>query len=348
MSLSFAFEPFDQLASILDEQVLRFASDGLASLNQAAEELFGAKAQRLLGRKPADLLTPPPAPPPAGSPAMLAGRVLIAQQPGPLVEGTALGLPDGGQIWVIKGQLSLSEVGSLTAGLAHNLSGPLSVIRSTAEMMDVFFQQLLREHPEMGEAFTQWPVSSGEGCRKIVEQVDAVSGTVKDLLAKVRGEATSRRGPLDINEILKREAVFLFHDLRVKREVNLEYELQPGLPPVYGMYSDFSQSFRNILRNAIQAMRESPEKKLRISSRSLSREIVVELADSGVGIAPKDQKRIFEPFFTTRQRDGGGHGLGLYSVRQLLMPYRVRISVESRPGHTVFKVHIPVKEPSGG
>jgi signal transduction histidine kinase len=89
-------------------------------------------------------------------------------------------------------------------------------------------------------------------------------------------------------------------------------------------------------------MADGPERVLSVSTRSLAGELVVEIGDSGRGIPAQDQARIFEPFFTTRSDGGSISGLGLYSVRQLLMPYQVRYKVESRPGRTVFSLGVPL------
>jgi signal transduction histidine kinase len=75
-------------------------------------------------------------------------------------------------------------------------------------------------------------------------------------------------------------------------------------------------------------------------------EVVVEVADTGVGIPPEIQERIFESFFTTRLNGDSSSGLGLHSVKQLLGPYGVRFQVQSRPGRTTFILRIPL-EPEG-
>ena len=310
--------------------------------NPAAQGLLSGAGCDLLGRQRGSILAPAPPPPGAGQRISFAARAMTGSQPGPLLSGLACGLEDQREIWILQPDQSWSQLGSLSAGLLHNLAGPLSTIRSTAELMDRHLRPLLRQAPPAQLGLEAWPSSLQHGMTRIVEQVDQITATARDLLAKLRDEAGLHYSPLDLNEIILREVKFLDNDPFFKHKVEKDLALEPDLPPVWGLYSDFAQSFRNLLRNAMQAMQDAPPRRMRIASALEPGEIVLTFADSGRGIAPEALDHIFEPFFTTSRGDSQSSGLGLYSAQQLLRPYRVAYQVHSRPGRTVFRLRVPL------
>lgn len=342
MNHMFNLDALILLAQAMEEQVVILGAEGVVYANQPAAELFGKKTEELLGLSPDDLLHPPPARPQEGQSASILGRTATQRGEGPMVRGLAVGLSSDLQAWVLQGQASLVDLGSLAAGLIHNLAGPLSVIRSSAELLERFQGKALESLPELSDQFESWPQSVKDGFKVMVEHVDQITEATRDLLAKVRGEAARREGPLDLNDILLRELRFAENNLGLRQHTRQEVELAPELPLVQGLYSDFSQSFRNLLRNAVQAMAHSNEKTLLVSTSLQNNHILVRIQDSGSGISPQDINRIFDPFFTTHSADSQASGLGLYSVRQLLMPYNVGFEVESKPGRTVFTLTVPV------
>jgi two-component system NtrC family sensor kinase len=330
------------MAQAMEEQVLILGPQGVIHANEPAAELFGKKADKLMGLMPEELLRPAPALVEPGQTMNILARVAVARGEGPLVQGKAAGLESGGQLWVLQGHLSLVDLGSLAAGLIHNLAGPLSVIRSSAELLERYQLKALETLPALAEFSQSWPSSVQNGFRVIVDHVDQITGATRDLLAKLRGEATRRESPLDLNEILERELRFAENNLGLKQQVRQEIELVPNMPLIKGLYSDFSHSFRNLLRNAVQAMEDAAPKELKVSTALEQDHIVVRIQDSGKGIPAKDLEKIFDPFFTTRPRTSRASGLGLYSVRQLLMPYDVSFEVKSRPGQTAFTLRVPL------
>ncbi|GET40945.1 sensor histidine kinase [Microseira wollei] len=99
------------------------------------------------------------------------------------------------------------------------------------------------------------------------------------------------------------------------------------------------QVWSNLIGNAIQAMNYQGQ--LGIDLLEKDGHIMVEIADSGCGIPPEIKKQIFEPFFTTKP-EGEGSGLGLSIVSKIVDKHRGKIEVESEPGHTVFRVWLPI------
>ncbi len=348
MGRSLDFEALATLAGHLEEPVIVWEDQRLVFANQAAADLLGLPRSRLLGLSPGQLVNPAPVLPASGQASSFLGRLAAGAGQGALVRGTCLGLAPGWQAWVLRGQASLVDLGSLTAGLIHNLAGPLSVIRSTAELVDMCLREARERSPELARQMESWPPSAQEGLSTVLVTVDQITAATRDLLAKMHSESGRQRELLDLNQILRREMRFAEDNLGFKQRIERRLELTEDLPPVWGLYSDFSQSFRNLLRNAVQAMEKSDQRVLTVRSRGGREEIVVEVEDTGVGIPPEHKELIFEPFFTTRLNGDASTGLGLYSVKQLLRPYGVRFAVESQPGRTLFTLRIPTAREDAG
>ena len=348
MGRSLDLEALAALAGHLEEPVILWQEDLLAFANPAARNLLGLADEHLQGLLPHQLVDPTPALPAPGQASSFLGRLTTGPGRGSLVRGTCLGLGPDLRAWVLRGQASLVDLGTLTAGLIHNLAGPLSVIRSTAELVDMCLREARERSPDLAREMESWPPSAQEGLATVLVTVDQITAATRDLLAKMHCESNRQHELLDINQILRREMRFAEDNLGFKQRIERRLELAQQLPPVWGLYSDFSQSFRNLLRNAVQAMEQSEKRVLTVRTREGRGEVVVEVEDTGVGIPPELTERIFEPFFTTRLKGDASTGLGLYSVKQLLRPYGVRFAVDSRPGRTCFTLYIPTTREDAG
>ncbi|HIE03527.1 MAG TPA: PAS domain S-box protein [Candidatus Latescibacteria bacterium] len=226
----------------------------------------------------------------------------------------------------------LSAVGMLASGIAHNINNPLTSIMGRAQL-------LLMDHPELKEDLSP-----------IIYQAKQIEATVRNLTYKARQEQTKKKQRLDLNHLLKQELEFLKADLDFKHKVEKEYDFDESLPSIWGVYSDFSQSLLNIIRNALDAMYSSERKKLTVRTYHDHENIYVEIGDTGCGIPDDVLPHIFEPFFTTKPLMGEtqgdeptGTGLGLSTCKQLLGGYRAEISVKSKLGEgTTFTIKIPI------
>lgn len=344
MSGSAASDPFAVLAEALGPAVLLLCQDKVEFANTSACRLFKRKSDELVGMSRSELLDEPPALAEIGSATEFLARPVTPQGPGAMSSGCMYNLGNARELAVLKQEDSLADLGAMTAGLLHNLAAPLSVIRSTAELVGSFIDKAIQDDPLLAQRMQSWPPSVLQGRQAITERVDRIIEAARDLLAKLRGEADQKRESLDINQILVSEVELLKNDLSFKHRVTTQMDLEAGLPHIKGLYSDFSHSFRNLLTNAAAAMADTPEKKLQVSSHYDRQETAIEvrIVDSGHGIAPEHLGRIFDPFFTTGPK-GKSTGLGLHSVRQLLLPYGARFKVSSQPGNTSFTVQIPLR-----
>lgn len=226
----------------------------------------------------------------------------------------------------------LSSIGMLAAGIAHNMNVPLQGIINHIELLKMTRSDV----PYLDDMLTQ---------------AQRIAAIINNMLFKSRQEQDQGMRELDLNQLLVEELTFLNADLEFKHRIVKDYQFEPNLPTIRGVYSDFSQALLNIIRNALDAMHNSPEKRLSVKTQVLpSREILVEISDTGCGIEPEHLKQIFNPFFSTKppagQQNGNepaGTGLGLSSAYQLLKKYQVRYDVQSEVGKgTTFRVYIPL------
>lgn len=227
----------------------------------------------------------------------------------------------------------LATIGLLASGVAHNINTPLMGIYGLAQVIKM-------KHPEI------------EDIDGVIAQVERINGIIRNLMWKSRQESQQTAQPIDLNLLLTEELKFLEADLDFKHNVEKKIELADNIPPIMGKYSDFSQSVMNICRNALDAMYNCDKKQMEIRSSVQGEDIVVEIKDTGSGIAPEHLDKLFAPFFTTKPPTGSatdsdeptGTGLGLSTVQKLLSAYGCKFDIKSTPGKgTSFKIMIPAK-----
>lgn len=233
-------------------------------------------------------------------------------------------------------QLILAEkmkvIGQLTAGIGHNLRTPLSVILSTAD--------LIKLHCDGNEKVYQYSAN-------IAKQGARMGQIIETLMDRCQGTQARKVDKLNMNHILKKELDFMEGNLDFKHKVVKKCDLDKNLPEIEGFYGDFSQTFVNLIDNAVDAMYESELKELRICTRHDENYIYVDVHDTGCGIPSECMEEIFDFSFTTKARvpqgkSPSGIGIGLFNSKHLMSKYGAEIHVKSRPGATAFTVQIPL------
>ncbi len=237
-----------------------------------------------------------------------------------------------------------SQIGVMTEGLFHNLNNPLQALIGILRVVNQDIGGALAGNGKPPED------SLTEDGRQIVGDVGEaytiarrLSDQVKNLLLKIRNESRRKVEDLDLNRIVEAEVAFLEADLFFKHKVTKRLSLAGRLPPLAGVYSDISQSFVNIILNAVDAMRESEARVLTITTAPEGKKIAVSFHDTGKGIDEASLPHIFDPFFTTKHEKEQGTGLGLFTVDFLLKPYKVTYRVSSKPGDTSIVLIFPAK-----
>ncbi len=221
----------------------------------------------------------------------------------------------------------LGSVGLLAAGVAHEVNTPLAVISSYSQMLAARMAQGSDEERMLG---------------KVTEQTFRASEIVNSLLDFSRTPSTTM-SPCDIVRII-RDTVDLvgpqMHTARVDVRLDLDGEVC-----VLANRNRLQQVFLNLVLNARDAMPDGGT--LRLTSRvtepsSGDASVEVRIADTGVGIAPEDQRRIFDPFFTTKDARQGT-GLGLAVSYGIVHEHSGTIAVTSQPGSgTTFELRFPL------
>jgi signal transduction histidine kinase len=226
----------------------------------------------------------------------------------------------------------LEALGRLSAGVAHEINNPLSVIMASVG----FIRSELDDQAKGGR-----PVDPGElseVCSDALIGADRILRIVNDfrLFSRLDGQPPSR---VDLREVLDHALSGASYNLGPKTQVVRDYQ---DVPAVHGNEQGLEQVFLGLLNNAGYAVQGLAEPRVSIIARQ--REdgwVVVEVKDNGVGIAKEHQGRIFDPFFTTKP-PGTGTGLGLSICYGIVSGLGGTIEVDSAPGQgAVFRVKLP-------
>jgi two-component system, NtrC family, sensor kinase len=240
-----------------------------------------------------------------------------------------------------------SSVGRRCLGIVHQMNTPLQVL---------CFQLDLLEHKarEEQELLTIAPSAAAEKLRifnlyrqdkfrQLRNELEKLQNFARSLTLQGMHEDSQEKSPLDLNQVYRQELDLYLSNPIFKHQITKEFHFGIGLPLIYGHYIDFSQSFRNIIDNALEALEGTDHRHLTVVTTCRDRRFMVRIGDTGVGIPPEHLPWIFEPFFTTKQIAGGVRaGLGLFMVRRLLAPYKAEVRVDSVPGETWVTISIPV------
>ena len=150
---------------------------------------------------------------------------------------------------------------------------------------------------------------------------------------------TGNRFPIDISQILSSSARLITHQKR-GNNIGINFEIDADLPPVNADEGQLQQAVIALATNGIDAMPNGGTLTFRAFEQS--GRVVVEVQDSGHGIAPENMSKIFEPFFTTKEV-GKGTGLGLAVCYGIVTEHNGRLSVRSNIGiGTTFSIFLPV------
>lgn len=177
----------------------------------------------------------------------------------------------------------------------------------------------------------------------LLNEIESSTSRISELVQAIKEYTFMDQSPLqnvDIVKSLENTLTILNHKLK-RRGVGVrrDYEQVPLLVNSFG--SELNQVWTNIIDNAIDAMGEKGELRVRTCREDAC--VLVEIGDNGPGIPPEIESHIFEPFFTTKAV-GEGTGLGLDTVQRIVRKHRGNIQVTSSPGDTRFQVWLPLAE----
>ena len=218
----------------------------------------------------------------------------------------------------------LAELGTLAAGMAHEIGTPMNVILGRAEY-------LMRKTSEE---------STKKELTTIVSQVERITKIMNQLLSFSRQRPIERH-PLVLSLVVH-EIVDVLQERLEKQRIRLEMDLEPHCPAVAADRDQMGQVLLNLIVNAIQAM--SGGGTLSLTLRCRNDHVLLSVSDTGCGIPPDDVPKLFTPFFSTKEV-GEGTGLGLTVVHGIIEEHQGSITVDSEPGRgTTFHIHLPVHQ----
>ena len=220
----------------------------------------------------------------------------------------------------------LAAVGRLAASIAHEVNNPLEAIKNALYLMQAGAE---------GDKNTRFL----EIARKETERVSHI---IRQMLGFARrpGEVDW----VDVNQLLEETLVLLEKKMRQLR-IRITKSFDDSLPRIKARADQLRQVFLNLIINAQQAIEGDGEIVISTSryEQALQPSILVQLTDSGVGIAEDDLTRIFDPFFSTGKK---GTGLGLWVTQDIVRQHGGRIEVSSEIGRgTVFSIVLQVESP---
>ena len=218
----------------------------------------------------------------------------------------------------------LSSIGLLAAGVAHEVNTPLTGVSSYTQMLMGMLPETDPKHALL---------------QKVRRQADRASDIVNNLLNFSRTGGATEFTDLSINQVMDDTLQLLEPQLR-RSQIEIVREYDPTLPRAYGNAVKLQQVFTNLILNARDAILEGGNITL-FTAATNDETIVIEISDTGMGIAPENVAKIYDPFYTTKGV-GRGTGLGLAVTYGIVQEHAGHIAVESTPGKgTTFRITLP-------
>ncbi|AMV71670.1 nitrogen fixation sensor histidine kinase GnfL [Desulfuromonas carbonis] len=226
----------------------------------------------------------------------------------------------------------LSMLGTLAAGLAHEIKNPLGGIKGAAQLLAM----------ELG---TENPLHEYTGI--MIKEVERVNGIIEELMDLARPRLPQFQ-EVNIGRLLG-DIILFQKEAHRGKQIDFVLTLDPSIPPLLGDENLLTRLFLNLIKNAAEAI--EGKGRVEICSRVASDFhmqkpgqrpvplIVIEIRDSGRGIPAEDLDRIFTPFYTTKNR---GSGLGLATCQKIVDSHRGLLRFDSREGEgTTVSVSLP-------
>ncbi len=257
-------------------------------------------------------------------------------------------------------QQKLASLGTLTAGIAHEIKNPLNFVTNfsviSVGLVDEL-KHLLAEQkdkidsnqvPEISDILSDLETNA----IKIREHGKRADSIVRNMLMHSRGQSTDLQ-PTNINSLLSEYVKLAYHGMRAQDSgfnVTIEENYDPSIPSINVVSHDLSRVFLNIVNNACYAVNDKRKRTgnaftptVSISSKNLGNKVEIRIRDNGDGIPREIQRKIFEPFFTTKPA-GTGTGLGLSMSYDIIVEHKGELRVESEEGrYSEFIITLPAE-----
>ena len=215
--------------------------------------------------------------------------------------------------------------------MSHDLRTPLSVIKTSIYLL---------------ERLAHDPVKFKQNLDMLQTQTDHLQNVLEDLLSMSRLDKADtsdyRFRWLDVNAPIK-EAVDEQQALALRKQIRLRFEGTPDLPPALIDYNEFKRMLKHLILNGLNYTPEGGT--VTVQTRADDTHIIIEVQDTGEGIAALDLPHIFDRFFRAdkaRAAHSGGAGVGLTIARKIVEAHNGTIEAESKLGQgSIFRVYLP-------
>ncbi len=221
----------------------------------------------------------------------------------------------------------MSSLGEMAAGLAHEVNNPLAILKGNANVLAM----------ELAAPWTDRELVA-KTLKTMDATVDRIAGIIKGLRNFARDGSQDPLVPIPVARVV--ETTLSFCKSRFENH-GIRLELGPPTDAVLrGQESQLQQALLNLLNNAFDAAKESPDKWVRLGVAQAGGVLRLEVDDSGKGIPPAIRDRVMEPFFTTKDV-GKGTGLGLSICRGIVESHGGRLYIDEAAPYTRFVMEFP-------
>ena len=255
-------------------------------------------------------------------------------------------------------QEKIASLGRLVAGVAHELNNPISFVFGNVHTLERYRKNIVRYL----EAVHSGPASAEQAELRRMLRIDAIiadlapliEGTlegaarVSDIVKNLRRLSSSKlqqTQSIDLEKIVRTASHWASRAKNVRAELDLDIEPNVHVEAHEGQ---IHQVVVNLIDNALDAVRNAAQPRIRVSVRRIDREVEIRVEDNGLGIDDAILDKIFEPFFTTKVV-GEGTGLGLWISCVIIQEHSGTIVAANAPGGgAIFTIRLPMKALAGG
>ena len=224
-------------------------------------------------------------------------------------------------------QDKLAAIGTLAAGLAHEIRNPLN----GAQLHVTYLSRSLKRanaHPELVEAIAT-----------VADEITRLGNLVTEFLAFARPKPLFVK-PLAVRTLLERVSQVAAQG--TGRHTPIALDIQAASMEILADGDKLEQVLLNLTQNAIEALADADQGRVILRARRQPRTVTIEVEDNGPGIAPETP--VFDAFFSTKPQ---GTGLGLSISHRIVTTHGGTLDVDSRSGRTIFRVVLPIDGPPG-
>ena len=224
------------------------------------------------------------------------------------------------------------EIGKFSASIVHNLNTPLQTLITGYQLLEEHINSTPNVHNQMRTIL-----------KIINDSLENMEEMIKSITTTARNANLIKKMPVNLNSVIA-DLIEKFNlNQKIKSEILFITDFEKKLPNISGIKVHFNQIFSNVIKNAIDSLYKSNDKRITIKTFYTNGNVCVSIDDTGCGIPLYDIDKIYETGFTTK-KSGKGTGLGLLITKQMVESYKGKISVESKVSKgTSFLICFPTQ-----